>query len=232
MVNVIIDEITPITLVGGASFKEQLLKMALNRAPKSVGADGGGAALIAHGQSPLAIIGDMDSVNLQLIGDFPKRFFHFIAEQKSTDFEKCLQRVDASAMIGVGFLGSRVDHQMAVQSVLVRYAHKRCLLLGEEDLVFVIPPEFSLAIEPDVRVSIFPMAQGQIESQGLYWPTTGLIFAPNGQIGTSNRSMGNIRLAPDGPNMIGILPIGYFDHVLDALLAAPKWPSPGAQASA
>ena len=230
MVKVIIDEITPITLVGGASFKEHLLKMALNRAPKSVGADGGGAALIAHGQSPLAIIGDMDSVKLQLIGDFPRRFFHFIAEQKSTDFEKCLQRVEASAIIGVGFLGSRVDHQMAVQSVLVRYAHKRCLLLGEEDIVFVIPPEFSVAIEPDVRVSIFPMAQGQIESQGLYWPTTGLIFAPNGQIGTSNRSMGNIRLVPDGPNMIGILPIGYFEHVLDALLAAPKWPSPGLQA--
>ena len=232
MVNVIIDEITPITLVGGASFKEHLLKMALNRAPKSVGADGGGAALIAHGQSPLAIIGDMDSVKLQLIGDFPRRFFHFIAEQKSTDFEKCLQRVEASAIIGVGFLGSRVDHQMAVQSVLVRYAHKRCLLLGEEDIVFVIPPEFSLVIEPGVRVSIFPMAQGQIESQGLYWPTTGLIFAPNGQIGTSNRSMGNIRLVPDGPNMIGILPIGYFEHVLDALLAAPKWPSRGVQASA
>ena len=42
MVSVIIDETTPITLVGGASFKKNLLKMALDRAPKSVGADGGG----------------------------------------------------------------------------------------------------------------------------------------------------------------------------------------------
>ncbi len=224
MVNVIIDETSPITLVGGASFEQNLLKMALDRAPTSVGADGGGAALVAYGQSPLAIIGDMDSLDPQLAGDFPKERLHVIAEQNSTDFEKCLQRVEATAVIGVGFLGSRVDHQMSAQSVLVRYAHKRCILLGDEDLVFVIPPEFCLALEPDVRVSIFPMAQGQIVSEGLYWPTSGLVFAPAGQIGTSNKSEGPIRLLPDGPNMIGILPLRYFDQVLDGLLAAPKWP--------
>ena len=223
MVNIIVNETTPITLVGGARFEQNLLKMALDRAPKSVGADGGGVALVAHGQSPLAIIGDMDSVDPRLVSDFPSERLHAIEEQDSTDFEKCLQRVDATAVIGVGFLGARVDHQMAVQSVMVRYAHKRCLLLGEEDLVFVIPPEFSLAIEPKVRVSIFPMAQGHILSEGLYWPTSGLMFAPDGQIGTSNKSTGPIRLIPDGPNMIGILPINYFDQVLDALLAAPKW---------
>ena len=232
MENVIIDETTPITLVGGARFELNLLKMALDRAPKSVGADGGGSALIAHGQLPLAIIGDMDSADSQLVCDFPRERFHAIEEQDSTDFEKCLQRVNATAILGVGFLGSRVDHQMAVQSVLVRYAEKRCILLGDEDLVFVIPPEFSLAIAPNVRVSIFPMAQGHIESEGLYWPTSGLTFSPVGHIGTSNKSTGYIRLVPDGPNMIGILPIGYFEQVLDALLAAPKWPPAKAQTPA
>ena len=224
MEKALVVEKEPITLVGGAKFDKKLLKMALDRAPQSVGADGGGSALIADGQIPLAVIGDMDSIDPFMSAKIPADRFHPVAEQDSTDFEKCLMRVEAPALIGVGFLGARVDHQMAVQTVLVRYPHKRCLLLGEEDLIFVIPPEFSMALDPDVRVSIFPMAEGKIESAGLFWSTSGLTFAPDGQIGTSNKSTGPIRLIPDGPKMIAILPVAYFDTVFDALLNAPKWP--------
>ena len=105
MENALVVEKEPITLVGGAKFDRKLLKMALDRAPQSVGADGGGSALIADGQIPLAVIGDMDSIDPFMSAKIPADRFHPIAEQDSTDFEKCLMRVEAPALISVGFWG-------------------------------------------------------------------------------------------------------------------------------
>ena len=55
----------PVTLVGAAPLAADLLRLALNFAPKAIAADGGVNHLRALGVDPLAVIGDMDSVALE-----------------------------------------------------------------------------------------------------------------------------------------------------------------------
>ena len=197
--------------------------MALNLAPVSVAADGGAVPLLAHGSNPIAVIGDMDSIPKDLVGRIAKERFHAVVEQDSTDFEKCLQRISAPMVVGVGFLGARLDHQMATQTSLVYYSHIKCLLLGEFELVFVVPPDFSINLPINTRVSLFPMGEVMMQSRGLKWSTDGLKFAPDAQIGTSNLSTGPVFLKPSKPKMLAILPVTLAKLVFTSLKYAKRW---------
>ncbi|MGB1164685.1 MAG: thiamine pyrophosphokinase, partial [Paracoccaceae bacterium] len=148
-------------------------------------------------------------------------------EQDSTDFEKSLARLAAPMIFGVGFLGGRFDHALAAQTVLVRYPHRKCILLGSEDIVFLAPPRLSLDLPLETRLSLFPMAPVKILSEGLYWPTRGLTFQPDGQVGTSNKVSGPLRLQPEKAKMLVILPRLHLAQVAAALDAAPSWPALG-----
>ena len=223
MTRVIVSKNEPITLVGGAPVGTKLLSEAIAIAPLTVAADGGAKVLLECDHDPLAVIGDMDSLPGDLQARIPENRIHHIAEQDSTDFEKCLSRITAPLIVGVGFLGGRIDHQMAVQSVLSRYAHHRCLLIGMYDAMCVVPPQFALDLPVGTRVSLFPMAPTKIASQGLQWPTEGLQFSPSGQIGTSNRSTGKLIFAPQNSAMLIILPRKFAPQIAEALLYAPKW---------
>ena len=225
MIDPIIIKSEPITLVGGAELSQELLTLALGLAPDAVAADSGADALYKLGKKPLAVIGDMDSIDPYIAAKIPSHRLHSIHEQTSTDFEKCLKRLEAPVVICVGFLGGHIDHQMAAQTTLVRNANKRCILLGEEDLIFVIPPEFSLDLKAGTRVSLYPLAKCRIHSRGLQWPTDAIRFAPDGPVGTSNKSTGPIRLKPECPKMLAILPLQCLTGVLEAFKRAPQWPN-------
>ena len=69
-------------------------------------------------------------------------------------------------------------------------------MLGDEDVMFVSPPEIDLPLDAGTRVSLYPMAPVQVRSTGLCWSTDGLSFAPDGQIGTSNQATGPVTLLP------------------------------------
>ena len=217
----------PITLVGAAPLAEDLLRFALNFAPEAIAADGGVNHLRALGVDPLAVIGDMDSVALEHQQLWERNLFFPIAEQDSTDFEKSLARLAAPMIFGVGFLGGRFDHALAAQTVLVRYPDRKCILLGSEDIVFLAPPRLSLDLPLETRLSLFPMAPVKILSEGLYWPTHGLTFQPDGQVGTSNKVSGLLRLQPQKAKMLVILPRLHLAQVAAALDVAPSWPALG-----
>ena len=217
----------PVTLVGAAPLDADLLRFALNFAPKALAADGGLNHLRALGVDPLAVVGDMDSVALENQQMWERNLFFPIAEQDSTDFEKALARLAAPLIFGVGFLGGRFDHALAAQTVLVRYPHRKCILLGSEDIVFLAPPRLSLDLPFETRLSLYPMAPVKILSEGLYWPTRDLTFQPDGQIGTSNKVSGALRLQPENAKMLVILPRLHLAQVAAALGAAPSWPALG-----
>ena len=63
-------------------------------------------------------------------------------------------------MLAIGFMGGRIDHQMAVQTVLTAYAHRKIICVGEEDVMFVSPPEIDLPWMrvPRIAVSYGPCA--------------------------------------------------------------------------
>lgn len=202
----IVQTLSPITLLGAGNVERRSLYKALRMAPCLVAADGGANVAVAAGRVPDAVIGDLDSVSDAARAAIPADRFHRVAEQESTDFEKCLQRIEAPYILGLGFAGPRADHTLAVWNALARHGARRCLILGREDVAFLAPRRLSLALKPGTRVSLFPMAAVAGTSRGLRWPIAGLAFAPDGRVGTSNEATGPVEMEFETARMLVILP--------------------------
>jgi thiamine pyrophosphokinase len=209
--------------------KKSLLSEAIVHAPQVVAADGGAELALQHGVMPDAVIGDFDSIGAEAIAAIPPERLHRIDEQDSTDFEKCLTRIEAPLVIGVGFGGGRSDHELAALHGMLRFPERRCLLVMEHDLVFLLPPVFEIAPPVGSRFSVFPLAEGAARSKGLRWALDGLALMPGRQIGTSNEVSGPVRIESDAPVLLAILPVEQFKQAVQALLAqgeaAGGWPA-------
>lgn len=205
-----------VTLVGGGTVDPADLAEALALAPVLVAADGGADGALAAGHLPDAVIGDFDSLSDAARAAIPAERLHHIAEQDSTDFEKCLTRIAARFVLGVGFSGPRMDHALAALSAMVRVQAPPVILIGEGDVILRAPPLIDLPLAPGTRVSLFPMGPAQGRSSGLRWPIDGIAFAPDGRIGTSNIATGPVRIEMQGP-MLLILPRDCLGLVLAAI---------------
>ncbi|WP_104491231.1 thiamine diphosphokinase [Paracoccus denitrificans] len=195
----------PVTLIGGAPVGRADLEQALALAPVVAAADSGADTALSHGLMPAAVWGDFDSISARARAEIPLANQHPIAEQNSTDFEKCLSNLDAPFVVALGFSGARHDHFLSVLNVLARRIGPPCILIAGEDVITLAPPRLALDLAPGTRVSLFPMGPATGRSQGLKWPIDGLAFAPGGRSGTSNQATGPVTLECDGP-MLLILP--------------------------
>lgn len=222
----IVDRNAPVTLVGGGEATPEDLYEALTLAPHCVAADGGAALVLEAGKMPEAVIGDFDSLPRGVAARVPDDRLHKVAEQDSTDFAKCLMRIAAPLIVGVGFTGRRVDHQLAALNTLVVFGHQPCVLLGAEEVIFHAPPRLELDLAMGDVVSLFPMQQVQGWSKGLEWPIDGLDFAPGHRVGTSNRVTGPVTLEMDVPGMLVILPRRSIQQVSQRLQQPlpARWP--------
>ena len=172
---------------------------------------------LAAGHIPEAVIGDFDSVSDAARAAIPEDRLWPITEQESTDFEKCLTRIDAPYLLAIGFTGARLDHVLAVWTVLARHPDRRCLVLGSDDVVFLAPRRLRIDLAAETRVSLFPMGAVTGRSEGLRWPIDGIPFAPDGRIGTSNRAEGAVELEFDAEKMLVMLPRDCLSAAIAAL---------------
>lgn len=212
----------PVTLVGGGAVPAERLAAALALAPVVVGADGGGNFALPPGFEFRMVIGDMDSLRDPAAMRARGVALCEVTEQTSTDLEKCLYSIEAPLVLGVGFLGGRLDHHLAAMNALAKHP-ARVVLIGDEDICFLCPPDFALDMAAGDRVSLFPMGPVTgVLGEGLRWPIAGLRFAPDGRIGTSNAARGGpLRLGFDAPRMLVILPARYLAKVADRLRSSP-----------
>ena len=150
---------TAVTLVGAGALDLAMVEAARCFAPTLIAADSGADHLAAMRLDPCAVIGDMDSIaDPERWRASPATFVH-LAEQDTTDFEKCLYATEAPFYLAVGFTGLRIDHTLAVFNALLRYPLKRIVLIGEHDVSALAPPgeTLRLALTPGARVSIYPL---------------------------------------------------------------------------
>lgn len=212
---ILVDSPGPVTLIGGGPIPPGALDRALALAPTAVAADGGGDVALPAGHRLTAVIGDMDSLGDAGALRAQGVALHAIAEQETTDLEKCLYSLAAPLTLGVGFLGGRGDHHLAALNALVRAAPRPVILIGPEDVVFACPPDFALALAPGARVSLFALRPVRgLGSEGLRWPIAGLDFAPDGRTGVSNAALGGTtRLRLDGWGALAILPLEALEAV-------------------
>ena len=218
----IVNSMEPITLVGGGKAHVNDVKQTLLLSNQCVAADGGLGLVLAAGVKPTAVIGDFDSANAAEIGQIEQNLLHEISEQDSTDFEKALRNIKAPAILGVGFTGGRMDHQLAVFNALVTHRDQAIVVIGETEVVFHLPKDIVLPTEPDDVVSLFPLAQTSGVSDGLQWPIEGLDFAPWGRVGTSNKAVGPVHLQMNAPGMLAVIPRARVAALVQVLQAAPE----------
>ncbi|MEP4036150.1 thiamine diphosphokinase [Pseudophaeobacter sp.] len=218
MNKLIVDKTEPVTLVGGGDLGEGDLDWALSLTKCLVAADGGADPALAQNRMPSAVIGDFDSISPQILAQIPPDRLFQVTEQDSTDFEKALRAIRAPLVVAVGFLGGRVDHQLAVLNTLVQDIGSPCVLLGAQEVVFHLPARISLPLSAGETVSLFPLRRVSAQSTGLEWPLEGLVMQPGGQIGTSNRALGPVTITTDGPGLLGLVPRHHLPALMQALL--------------
>ena len=180
----ILNSVDPVILVGAAPVQIGSALEALPKLWPVIAADGGADVLLKIGRRPDLVIGDMDSAG-PLPDDLPKLP---LAGQDDTDFEKCLSRIHAPLIVGLGFLEGRLDHTLAAMHALTALSHDRpVMLVGDTDLVLRLRGDIAFEAEPRDRVSVWPLGvQAFHSSTGLKWPLDGLQMAPGRLIGTSN----------------------------------------------
>ena len=122
-------------IVGGSDFSEELFYDVYDKESPIIAADGGANFLADQSISPDLIIGDLDSVSEQKIQNLETQKIIRISNQNTTDLEKVLFNTQSPLTLGIGFLGSRIDHELAALSALAKFPHKKIILVGEKDTV-------------------------------------------------------------------------------------------------
>lgn len=177
----------PVVLVGGGELDLTFLQ-GMSHLP-IVAADGGANQLRKHEIVPEAIVGDLDSVEdlnyWRQVSSVVK-----VAEQDSTDFEKCLYSIMAPCFIAIGFTGGRLDHTLAAIHILQKiHQTKQVLLVSSDDVVYVTGKSVELKLPVGTRVSLYPLNRTTFKSSsGLLYPLDNLTLQSGEMIGTSNAS--------------------------------------------
>ena len=161
----------------------------LAHAPLLVCCDGAAQALIDHGVTPHAIVGDGDSVPEELRNRLIQ-----IDEQEDNDLTKATRYCLSKGMRRIAYLGAtgrREDHTLGNISLMVRYAREMGVepLMATDDGWFVVAKgEESFESFAGQQVSIFNVDCRQLSSEGLKWASY-----PYNQLwqGTLNEALGS-----------------------------------------
>ena len=208
----------PVVLVGAAPVQIGAVLGMLSENWPLIAADGGANALLQVGRRPDLVIGDMDSTG-PLPDDVPRLP---LDSQDDTDFEKCLARVHAPLIVGLGFLEGRLDHTLAAIHALMALPHDRpVMLVGDTDLVLRLKGDIAFEAKLGDRVSVWPLGSQVFQSsEGLKWPLNGLKMAAGSLIGTSNKAAGRmvrINVGP-GDGYAVIMPREAVQSLIEAVL--------------
>ena len=178
----------PVVLVGASGTSIEGALAALPGEWPLLAADGGANALVRLGRTPQLVIGDMDSIE-----DIPETIERLeLPGQDDTDLEKCLKRINAPLIVGLGLLGARLDHTLGAIHALAQIRHARpVILVGDRDVLVRVKGDIAFKSEPGMRVSVWPLARQRFAgSSGLKWPLDGLEMTPGKSVGISNEATG------------------------------------------
>jgi thiamine pyrophosphokinase len=179
------------------------VQTALRVAPESliVAADGGARLALACGLAPQVVVGDLDSLTPDEVGDLRERgaeIVRYPAEKDETDLELALMiaaRRGAAWIRVIGTIGGRVDQTLANISLLTLpdlAGRDTRLVAGPQTLWLIGPGEHPLGGAPGDTISLLPLAGDarDVRTDGLEYPLRGetLRFGP--ARGVSNVMLG------------------------------------------
>ncbi len=176
----------------------------LKEAKTIIACDGAVKALYETGIHPNAIIGDLDSIPVELRKRYADRIHH-VEDQEINDLTKSVRFAHAQGyqeILILGATGLREDHTLGNISLLIDYAplFKRVEMLSDYGLFTPILKTTTLSCYPGQQISIFVLyPEGEISTEGLRWPIRQRKLTSWWQ-GTLNEALGDrftITLSPE-----------------------------------
>jgi len=213
---------SPVLLFGAAPVMQSTMESVEHMAGWPVlAADGGLANARNCGLLPEVVIGDMDSASD--LDQLPASVHRILLTgQDDTDFEKSLHIISAPLIVGIGFLGGRFDHALAVLDTLARLPYDRpVLLIGDHDVFLRLRGDFTATLPLASRLSVWPLGRQHFQaSAGLEWPLDDITMAVGTRTGTSNRVIDqSVSIQPaNGDGYAVIAPFEVFALMLDAAM--------------
>jgi thiamine pyrophosphokinase len=146
----------------------------LRNAERIVCCDGSVEALIVAGMEPFAVVGDMDSINKELISRFAGRIY-VDDNQETNDLTKAVMWCRESGfadVIIVGATGKREDHTIGNISLLAEYIkHGAVKLITDTGCFLPFTESCKVSVFPGQQVSLFSIdPETEISSTGLLYP--------------------------------------------------------------
>lgn len=140
------------------------------------------------------VVGDMDSVDPDLLGTLPAGVAvdRHPTDKDATDLELALEvalAVDPESLLVVGGHGGRTDHFLANALLLAdrRYAHVAVTWLAGHDVVHVVHDAVTVGGTPGSTVSLIPLTEcAGVTTDGLAWRLDGVRLDPGTTRGVSN----------------------------------------------
>ncbi|MCL2138588.1 MAG: thiamine diphosphokinase [Treponema sp.] len=171
-----------IVFTGGEGPKADMLRRLLNSLPEEpviAAADSGLNLAEAAGLRPHWIIGDMDSLDDEMLRPYPAEMvIRHPAEKDNTDTELALALLWEKGcgntwIIGGG--GGRIDHLFGIRDLFEREPHPQRWITAAEDIYCIDGTaqncRLSMTVKQGSIVSVFPLGGGpwKTESRGLKW---------------------------------------------------------------
>jgi len=216
---VIVERSEPVTLVGGAQLGPDDLSITTALAPTVVAADSGADHLLAADIAPTAIFGDLDSISDAARAKYAD-VLHQIDEQDTTDLSKSLRYIQAPVVLGVGFIGDRIDHTFAALHSALAHIDHPIVFLGSDDVIFVLKDrDASLAVPTQTPLAILPLIESTVSGDGLKWELDETVLSMAGMISSSNQTVGTpVRISVKGAVAV-TLPRDQLQAAIDAVRA-------------
>ena len=215
----IVERSEPVTLVGGAQLGPDDLSITTALAPTVVAADSGADHLLANDIAPTAIFGDLDSISDAARAKYAD-VLHQIDEQDTTDLSKALRHIQAPVVLGVGFIGNRIDHTFAALHSALTHIDRPIVFLGSDDVIFVLKDCDAFLVVPTYTpLAVLPLIESTVSSEGLKWELDQMVLSMAELISSSNQTANaSVRISVEGAVAV-TLPRDQLKAAIDAVRA-------------
>jgi thiamine pyrophosphokinase len=199
-VDTIINSNRSIIVLNGEQPDRRLLTLINTKVP-IIAADGAAHRLSGYGLAPTFIVGDGDSCGQQ--NPYPEATVVRIADQDSTDFEKCMGFAERSKLLPcriLGINGGEIDHIVGNMQVLTRHAQGQNFYfldtypkglttgIGIKLGLPLAKQTLTLQLKPGCTISFMSFNDAVVQTQGLEWELHDQLLTLNGILSLRNRS--------------------------------------------
>ena len=165
-----------------------------------VGVDRGALELVQRGVPTAIAVGDFDSVSAEELCQIEvttERLIKLPPEKAITDCEAAIQLVVAEGYRAIylyGVTGGRIDHQMAVTSLMLKYAKQDVLVIAvdKKNTFYILKNgKHFLAPTRDRYISFFALGEmvKNLQLEGVKYPLNGYDLAIDDSLCVSNEAI-------------------------------------------